>query len=187
MRKVRSNVFETNSSSMHSICINKKAREKYTAPEILDWVYVHKGEVRLFDNDLSFGRSPFDILVSPYEKAKYAIAAYGESGIKEITDIFRDVFNSAAPVNWYKDENGCMVYLFDHFKFSKGYDGKPFYGYIDHQSNGLLQRFLRKHGISLREFISNPKYVVVIDGDEYCKLEKYKSCGLLSELEVQND
>ena len=43
-----------------------------------------------------------------------------------------------------------------------------YFGYVDHQSKGLLQDFLEKEGISLSEFLINKKYVVIIDGDEYC-------------------
>ena len=188
MRKIRSNVFETNSSSMHSICINKNAREKCTPMEILNDVYVtSKGVVYLYDNDIMFGRSPFDILISPFEKVKYAIASYGEDKVEEITEIFRDIYNEAAPQNFYKNKDGYKVILFDHFHFPKDYDGETFYGNVDHQSAGLLQRFLKRHGITLKEFLMNPQYVVVIDGDEYYKLQRFKEHGLLSELEVQND
>ena len=170
---------------MHSICINKKARENYTSTEIIDDVYVtSKGVVHLYDDDITFGRSPFDILISPFEKVKYAIASYGEDKVEEITEIFRDIYNEVAPQNFYMDKDGYKVNLFDHFDFPKDYDGGTFYGDVDHQSAGLLQNFLKKHGITLKEFLMNPKYVVVIDGDEYWKLQKYKRHGLLNELEV---
>ena len=58
------------------------------------------------------------------------------------------------------------------------------YGNIDHQSYGLLDRFLKKHKVTLKEFITNPKYVVVIDGDEHYTFQKYKALGLLPTLEV---
>lgn len=53
------------------------------------------------------------------------------------------------------------------------------YGCVDHQSYGLLQEFLKKKGISLEEFLTNKKYIVVIDGDEYFKWHEYKASGLI--------
>jgi len=38
-------------------------------------------------------------------------------------------------------------------------------------------------GITLEEFIINPKYVIVIDGDEYRFFDRYKNNGMLNTLE----
>lgn len=54
------------------------------------------------------------------------------------------------------------------------------YGYVDHQSMGLLKGFLKEEGISLKEFLTNKKYVVVIDGDEYCTFDKLKEANLIN-------
>lgn len=51
-------------------------------------------------------------------------------------------------------------------------------GYIDHQSIGMLQSFLEKHNITLREFLTNPQYIVIIDGDEYNQWDKMFDAGL---------
>lgn len=56
----------------------------------------------------------------------------------------------------------------------------PEYGYIDHQSSGLLQGFLRKNDISIEDFLTCKKYYVIIDGDEYCEWDKLKLSGLLN-------
>ena len=49
-----------------------------------------------------------------------------------------------------------------------------YYGYVDHQSSGLLQNFLSTNGIPLSDFLLNRKYIVIIDGDcgEFCKMKK---------------
>ena len=44
--------------------------------------------------------------------------------------------------------------------------GKEYYGYVDHQSHGLLEGMLEKYHLSLEEFVFNDRYVLVIDGDE---------------------
>ena len=45
-------------------------------------------------------------------------------------------------------------------------------GEVDHQSAGLLLNFLTKYNIPLEVFLTNRKYWVVIDGDEYCEFDK---------------
>lgn len=52
-------------------------------------------------------------------------------------------------------------------------------GSIDHQSSGLLKNFLKDKGISLKEFLTNKRYVIAIDGDEYCELHKLLRSGLI--------
>ena len=56
----------------------------------------------------------------------------------------------------------------------------PNIGSIDHQSSGLLKNFLKEKGITLREFLSNKRYIIVIDGDEICDWERYKASGLIN-------
>ena len=56
----------------------------------------------------------------------------------------------------------------------------PDYGYIDHASSGLLQAFLAKNNISIRDFLVQKKYYVIIDGDEYYEWEKLKTSALLN-------
>ncbi len=55
-----------------------------------------------------------------------------------------------------------------------------FYGYVDHQSMGLLKNFLIKERITLKEFLLKKKYIVVIDGDEYCDWAKYKNARIIN-------
>ena len=56
---------------------------------------------------------------------------------------------------------------------------EPYYGYVDHQSTGLLQGFLKRKGITLEEFLSDTRYVIAIDGDEYCELENICKSGIV--------
>lgn len=74
---IRGGVFETNSSSMHSIAVAKK-HEKYTKEEILEDIYISesgKGYINIWNSDeLDFGRYPFEVLCTFYDKMRYAIA-----------------------------------------------------------------------------------------------------------------
>lgn len=56
----------------------------------------------------------------------------------------------------------------------------PDIGQIDHQSAGMLKNFLKDRGISLKEFLTNKKYVIIVDGDEYCALDKLVYSGLFN-------
>ena len=52
-------------------------------------------------------------------------------------------------------------------------------GFIDHQSSGLLKNFLKDKGISLKEFLTNKRYVVIISSDETEDWQRYKRSGLI--------
>ena len=56
----------------------------------------------------------------------------------------------------------------------------PYFGYVDHESSSLLQDFLDEQKISLEKFLVNKKYLVVVDGDEYCEFEKLLNSGIIN-------
>lgn len=87
--QIRKSVWETNSSSMHSLVVTKKnSNIRMTQEEIRhefyldeDWYREHhkndKKEVIKIDPwDNEFGRSPFNVLVTFRDKLAYAIAEY---------------------------------------------------------------------------------------------------------------
>ena len=94
-RQIRRSVFETNSSSMHSLTVMKRD-DKYTPEEILEDIYLHDdretGEKDCvwepWDNDLEFGRSPFRALGTFTDKWLYACASlvrdYNDDTYKEL-------------------------------------------------------------------------------------------------------
>lgn len=53
----------------------------------------------------------------------------------------------------------------------------PDIGPIDHQSMGTLRGFLKEKNITLKEFLTNKKYRIVIDGDETEKYLEYLKSG----------
>ena len=164
MIQVRSGVFETNSSSSHSIVVTKGEQPI----EMIDPEWrMHDGELdMLYMDDLEFGRSPFDILCDWYGRLRYAIASMGEACIDEITA-------------------ACRRHLkgFDHIKLPQDRygDGENYYGYIDHQSFSLLRHTLRAHNITLEDFIFNDKYIVIIDGDEYYVFRRLRTTLLFDD------
>lgn len=173
MKQIRRSVFETNSSSSHSISI-RKTGTYYTQEEIEDSVYYCKwndwdGEINFWDSDLEFGRAPFEPLTNFFDKAKYAIASFADDEDKRhIVEAIMYEFIPGLKIikypkttNWQTDEE------------------ETYYGYIDHQSVGVLQSLLSRKQISIREFLLNSKYVVFIDGDEYCIKEKLFDSNLI--------
>ena len=83
--QIRSNVFETNSSSMHSLVVTK-TNEKYSDNEIMSGIWLttdydtkEKNCVwNIHDDELEFGRYPFRILGSFKDKWLYACASLVE-------------------------------------------------------------------------------------------------------------
>ena len=63
---------------------------------------------------------------------------------------------------------------------SAGFEDKPYFGSVDHQSDTLLSRFLKEEGITYEQFLLDKKYKIVIDGDEYNELENTMNSGLIN-------
>ena len=94
-RQIRRGVFETNSSSQHSLCIMKKD-EHYTPDEIAKDFYLWDDkeagekdcEWHIWDHDMEFGRSPFRALGNFHDKWLYACASlvheYNDENYKKL-------------------------------------------------------------------------------------------------------
>ena len=213
MRAVRRGIFETNSSSMHSIVVTNQ-------DSVLEKELRREGHYFGLNNllsfylsdDMDFGRYPFEILVSFKDKLRYAFASLLPYDDAESSDIYKELieiakdyydcsgveFPKEAKSAYFDSVTGEEVSLFSIDKFddsvgyyaytkkdgSKGYADKCIvqvncYGSVDHQSSGMLARFLEVEGVSVKEFLENSKYIVIIDGDEYGYWEKYKNSGLI--------
>lgn len=183
MRQIRNSVFETNSSSMHSLVV-KKNSEYYTYEEINDCMWLHNGVWDIWNDDnITFGRSPFECLNTFEAKVRYAIASLcgwyrnAEEKFKEIeqlvTEIFPECYEIKLPKVWYYDDE-------DEDKDEK----RVSYGGVDED---ILTPFLENTGITLKEFLTNKKYVVIVDGDEYCIWNSLKDSGLVNTDEIEKE
>ena len=84
MIQIRNNVFETNSSSAHTVAVKNHDEYDYD----LNWFVDENGVFELWStSELEFGRSPFDVLCTTYQKIPYFIATYG---FKTITKIIKE-------------------------------------------------------------------------------------------------
>ena len=162
MIQIRRNVFETNSSSSHSISIRSDALMKelgediyFTHDEMLDSLNLTKdGKFISYEKDWYFGRAPFRPIDTFALRFMYAYAsfAYDDESRAELISLLKELVpecTSIAEPEW------------------SGTD-EPF-----------LQSFMEKYNITLREFLTNKKYIVIQDGDEYCIWEDLIASGLI--------
>ena len=152
--QIRQGVFETNSSSMHSLCIlNHSDKNIDTHTNKID-----KNGIWKFDKgELDFYRYPFRFLHTFEDKVKYAIANH--ESIMLIVDAV-------------KKYNPNFV----QFEFAES-DGEIDTGGTDDYA---LNSWLENNNITLEEFLINPRYAVICDGDEYCTFDKLIDLGLIN-------
>lgn len=180
--QIRSSVFETNSSSMHSLVV-KKEDGYYADNELRRHLWIHNDGVWKIrnDEDITFGRYPFNCLCTFESKVRYAIASLcgwrkdAEERFKEIETLVKEIIPECTsielptPWGWDDDEDE---------------DDKTSYGSVDED---ILSPFLKAENVSLREFLTNKKYVVIVDGDEYCIWKDLKRSGLVNENEIEKE
>lgn len=157
MFSIRNNVFETNSSSSHSICINKNVNELNTdISNMLD----EDGVWNIDFEDISFGRSPFRVLTAFYQKVLYAIASLYNESLGHLQDI-NNIVKKHIP-------------NFKKFRFNDA-------GYYYTVDENILSAFLRENNVSLEDFITNKRYIVICDGDEYNIFSHVVDCGIVGD------
>ena len=180
MKQIRRNVFETNSSSSHSLVITTD-NEHYTRKEINKNFYMTDGIVRLWESSLEFYRSPFDMLVTFKDKLRYAIA----SSDGNLVDQCRELC--------CKYVDGFVDFEFDTKDYVWDSEVKdyvvakvpvPNYGSTDDYQ---IEGWLKKYNVSLEEFLTNKRYIVVVDGDEYAIYDHIKKSGLFDTSKIIHD
>ena len=166
MIQIRDNVFETNSSSAHTIAVKNHDEYDYN----LKWLLDEDGTFKLWStSDLDFGRSLFDVLCTTYQKIPYFIATYGYKFISKIIM-----------------ENIPEVKRIEKPHINKRWDDPDLKQGIDHQSVGMLQHFIKEHNLTIEEALFNNKYIIIIDGDEYNTWGKMINCGLIDKNSLED-
>lgn len=211
-RQIRRGVFESNSSSQHSLVVMKND-DHYTAQEILKGLYIQKDGV--WDVcGLDFGREPFRALGTFKMKWLYACASlveeYNDDAYKELEALaFKYVpglkrielpMTTTCIINKDLEENKDYEYGKTEKELNKYLEQKeknwgietieywedrhgnfcfsiPYTGQTDEP---FLQRFLEHEKLSLEEYLTNRKYVIIQDGDEYCYWQDMKNAGLVN-------
>ena len=180
-RVIRRGVFETNSSSMHSIVVTKN---DVCDKDYLKYYPRSKRKISVWEGDLEFERSPFNILATAIHKFRYAIASFLGNATYE--HLSKDGEPDDYLLEMMVSFNSLASSIFDGCEGINYPDNLDYYsfGHVDHESCRLLERFLKIENISLEEFIKNPKYIVVIDGDEYQVFNSMKKAGLIREEDI---
>lgn len=181
MKQIRRNVFETNSSSSHSLVITTD-NEHYTREEINKNFYITKeGKVRLWESSLEFYRSPFDMLVTFKDKLRYAIASSNGNLVDQCREL------CCKYVDGFTDfEFDTKDYVWDSEvkDYVETDDPIPNYGGTDDYQ---IEGWLKKYNVSLEEFLTNKRYIVVVDGDEYAIYDHIKKSGLFDTSKIIHD
>ena len=158
--QIRGSIFETNSSSMHSLVVSTKCG-KYTEDEIYEEIWLDTdGKWEIWEREIQFGRAPFKLLYTFASKVQYALASLNGTDIK-LSDVSQIIEKYAPKVNELKlpivqeDDVG---------------------GWTD---DDILPGALRELGISLEDFLTDRRYMVVVDGDEYCIWDSLKKSGVI--------
>lgn len=199
--KIRNGAFDCNSSSMHSLVV-KKENGYYTEEEAWRGIYIQKdGHIKPYSDDMEFGRSPFKVLSTLKEKSYYTLASMCHYKYDEVYNEVCDVIRSYIPefvdfeLALRSDTHDKKYYTEKEIKEDYGegnYTEKDDCwitweyetGYVDED---ILSGFLRKENITITEFLKNKKYVVVVDGDEYCIYEDMKKCGLINTENIERE
>lgn len=152
MIQIRRSCFETNSSSSHSLVVRSdeivretEDAEYYTHDEMLKELrnINENGVLDASDECWYFGRAPFRPLYRFADKFKYAIAnCCAQEDTDELLELLRELVPEVKEVIFPK-------------KYSVGVD------------EYALRYCLHNCGVDMREFLTNKKYVIIQDGDEY--------------------
>lgn len=180
MKQIRRNVFETNSSSSHSLVITTD-NEHYTREEINKNFYMTDGIVRLWESSLEFYRSPFDMLVTFKDKLRYAIASSNGNLVDQCRKL------CCKYVDGFVDfEFDTKDYVWDSEvkDYVETDEPIPNYGGTDDYQ---IEGWLKKYNVSLEEFLTNKRYIVVVDGDEYAIYDHIKKSGLFDTSKIVHD
>ena len=180
MKQIRRNVFETNSSSSHSLVITTD-NEHYTREEINKDFYMTDGIVRLWESSLEFYRSPFDMLVTFRDKLRYAIASSNGNLVNQCRELCQKYVDGFVDFKFDKIDYVWDSEVEDYVETD---DPIPNYGGTDDYQ---IEGWLKHYNISLEEFLTNKRYIVVVDGDEYCVWSNIKNSGLVDVKKIIHD
>lgn len=176
--------FETNSSSQHSLSCRKESgdyntnellrseeyingvsqdaiivmkNDDYCTNNLLEGVWYHDNRVSVYGSDLRFQDSAMQVLTTFKQKLDYTIATIvGKKtrGWEQRKQAVYDIIAKLLPDITIEYES----------VMNRSWDP----GSIN---NNILFPFLKAYKISLEEFLTNKKYIVIVDYAEYCKMK----------------
>ena len=161
-RQIRYGMFETNSSSMHSVVVTKSEPARIGSASV---ELEPDGTWRLLPSELEFD-CDMQILDTFEDRVRYAIAslcgdvdpASAKLHLEEITSVVKEVLPN-----------------FTHFKIEPYVwdDECGLYGYVDDQSIGLVTEYLEHD--TLEDFLlSNRTHIVISNDNMYPEQQDWK-------------
>jgi hypothetical protein len=151
MKKIRNAVFETNSSSTHSISVSE-----VNSDELMDNIMFMNEDDNVVVNPGQFGWEQ-EVYNDSATKASYMltyIKNYCGEREAEFEEMFKEVI---------KGQTGCNDVIFNE-------SGDQYYafGYIDHQSSsGNAYHWVFEDKETLRQFIFNKESILETDNDNH--------------------
>lgn len=181
MIQIRDNTFETNSSSSHSLIITD-FDGKYTSEEMMKGIYLWDGNRdRMYESNLEFYRSPFSLLATFESKSRYAIA----SSDGRLADEVEKIWHKYIPnFNGFKFDMKTEEYDYDKKEWVDLDEPKPIYGGTDDYE---IEGWLKSYNVSLEDFLTMRRYMVVCDGDETREWYHILDSGLVDKSHIIHD
>lgn len=181
MIQIRDNTFETNSSSSHSLIITD-FDGKYTHEEMMKGIYLWDGNKdRMYESNLEFYRSPFSLLATFESKSRYAIA----SSDGRLADEVEKIWHKYIPnFNGFKFDMKTEEYDYDKKEWVDLDEPKPIYGGTDDYE---IEGWLKSYNVSLEDFLTMRRYMVVCDGDETREWYHILDSGLVDKSHIIHD
>ena len=181
MIQIRDNTFETNSSSSHSLIITD-FDDKYTPEEMMKGIYLWEDkETRMYESNLEFYRSPFSLLATFESKSRYAIA----SSQGHLADEVEKIWHKYIPnFNGFKFDMKTEEYDYDKKEWVDLDEPKTIYGGTDDYQ---IEGWLKSYNVSLEDFLTMRRYMVVCDGDEYREWYHILDSGLVDKSHIIHD
>lgn len=181
MIQIRDNTFETNSSSSHSLIITD-FDGKYTPEEMMRGIYLWDDKkTRMYESHLEFYRSPFQLLATFESKSRYAIASSDGRLVEKVEEIWHKYipnFNGFAfdmREDYWNDEIKDWV---------EADPPVPNYGGTDDYE---IEGWLKRYNVSLEDFLTMRRYMVVCDGDEYREWYHILDSGFVDKAHIIHD
>mgnify|MGYP006874328981 FL=1 len=181
MIQIQDNTFETNSSSSHSLIITD-FDGKYTPDEMMKGIYLwNDKKKRMYDSELEFYRSPFSLLATFESKSRYAIA----SSNGRLADKVEELWYKYIPnFNGFEFDTRDEEYDYDKQEWVDLEEPKPVYGGTDDYQ---IEGWLKHYNVSLEDFLTMRRYMVVCDGDETREWYHVLDSGLVDKAHIIHD
>ena len=181
MIQIRDNTFETNSSSSHSLIITD-FDGKYTPEEMMKGIYLWEDkETRMYESHLEFYRSPFSLLATFESKSRYAIASSNGRLADEVEKIW---YKYIPNFNGFEFDMKTEEYDYDKKDWVDLDEPKPIYGGTDDYQ---IEGWLKSYNVSLEDFLTMRRYMVVCDGDETREWYRILDSGLVDKSHIIHD